>query len=324
MRYLFIDCLFDTQRKALRRGHQASTLRPKVYQVLYYLLQQRHRVVSRDELISQVWEETFVSDQAVKSVIRDVRRATGDHGRVPRVIQTLRGHGYRFIAPVRELESPTPERRTICQPAANSSSHARRRQLTVLAYEWVVTNHRSEALEPERLSAILRHLQNTSRAVMASWGGYVIPSRQESLLVYFGYPLAQEDAAARAVHAAVHLMATLTTLQSHAMLQYRVTLTSHAGIHTGPVVIEMENEGRHHTPCAVGDAMTIAVRLSMFGPPQTIVISAATARLIPNTFTCDPLPTPAIPGVPGTMLLYRVSRMRTKVTSRNLTPGRGL
>jgi DNA-binding winged helix-turn-helix (wHTH) protein len=71
-----------------------------VFQVLTYLLEQHHRVVTRQELFEQVWPMQFVSDAALESSIKAVQQAIGDSGATPRMIQTLRGCGYRFIAAV--------------------------------------------------------------------------------------------------------------------------------------------------------------------------------------------------------------------------------
>ena len=100
MRYTFADCELDTQLYTLRRAGHCLQLRPKVFQVLTYLLENRHRVVSKQELLAQVWPEHFISEATLENCIKDVRRAVGDTGLVQRLIHTLRGYGYRFVAAV--------------------------------------------------------------------------------------------------------------------------------------------------------------------------------------------------------------------------------
>ena len=100
MVYAFDNCELDTQRMALRRAGQTMPLRPKVFQVLFYLLTHRERVVDKQELCEQVWPAQCISDATLESTLRAVRRAIGDSGKAQRIIQTLHGHGYRFIAPV--------------------------------------------------------------------------------------------------------------------------------------------------------------------------------------------------------------------------------
>ena len=107
MIYRFADCAVDTNLYTLQRGGQTFRLRLKVFRMCLYLLEQRDRVVSREELCTQVWPGQFVSQTTLEGVIRLVRQAVGDSGRTQSIIQTLHGHGYRFVAPVDE--SPLPD-----------------------------------------------------------------------------------------------------------------------------------------------------------------------------------------------------------------------
>ncbi|MDH3603374.1 MAG: AAA family ATPase, partial [Candidatus Tectomicrobia bacterium] len=100
MRYLFGDCELNTQTRELRRAGVLITLTPKAYAVLDYLLCHRDRLVSREELLEQVWPDTYVDDSAVKRNIMAVRRAIGDGSGASQPIKTQRGQGYRFTAAV--------------------------------------------------------------------------------------------------------------------------------------------------------------------------------------------------------------------------------
>src|SRR5436190_23692086 len=100
MIYAFGDCELDTDLYVLRRAHQVVHLSPKVFQVLIYLLEHRDRVIDKDELCEQVWPEQFIADATLESTLRAVRQAVGDSGHAQGVIRTLRGHGYRFVAPI--------------------------------------------------------------------------------------------------------------------------------------------------------------------------------------------------------------------------------
>lgn len=100
MIYVFADCELDTDLYTLHRAGQPVRLRPKVYQVLTYLLMHHTRVVSKQELCEQVWSARAISDAAIENTMKVIRHATGDDGRRQQVIQTCYGHGYRFVAPV--------------------------------------------------------------------------------------------------------------------------------------------------------------------------------------------------------------------------------
>ena len=81
------------------------TLTPKAYAVLDYLICHRDRLVSKEELLEQVWPDTYVDDSAVKRNIMAVRRAIGDGSGAPQPIKTQRGQGYRFVAAIQIHDS---------------------------------------------------------------------------------------------------------------------------------------------------------------------------------------------------------------------------
>ncbi len=99
MRYVFADCVLDTDQYALHRAGQPSKIRPKAFEVLTYLLRHRDRVVTKQELAEQSWPDQFITNAVVENTVKAVRRAVGDSGRTQQIIQTLRGYGYRFVAP---------------------------------------------------------------------------------------------------------------------------------------------------------------------------------------------------------------------------------
>ena len=82
---------------------KAVAVEPQVFDVLVHLLRHRDRVVSKEELLDEVWGDRFVSESALTSRIKAARRAIGDDGASQRIIRTLHGRGYRFVADVDEL-----------------------------------------------------------------------------------------------------------------------------------------------------------------------------------------------------------------------------
>jgi DNA-binding winged helix-turn-helix (wHTH) protein/pimeloyl-ACP methyl ester carboxylesterase len=106
----FDDLELDTALFELRRQGAKVPLEPQAFDVLVYLVSHRDRVVPKEELMDAIWGGRFVTETAVTSRIKQVRRAVGDDGQSQRVIQTVHGRGYRFVAPVRagtaETESP--------------------------------------------------------------------------------------------------------------------------------------------------------------------------------------------------------------------------
>jgi predicted ATPase/class 3 adenylate cyclase len=102
MRYVFGDYELDTACYELRRAGTLLPLGRKAFEVLAYLLQHRDRAVTKEELFEQLWPQQFVSESALTSCMLVVRKAIGDVGSRQQCIKTVRGRGYRFIAPVGE------------------------------------------------------------------------------------------------------------------------------------------------------------------------------------------------------------------------------
>ena len=101
MRFHFLNHILDTDRRELRRGAQAVAVEPQVFDLLVYLVENRERVVSKDDLIASVWGGRIVSDSTLTSRINAARRAVGDSGGHQRLIRTIARKGLRFVADVR-------------------------------------------------------------------------------------------------------------------------------------------------------------------------------------------------------------------------------
>jgi TolB-like protein len=105
MAYLFEDYSLDTERRELRRGTDLISVEPQVFDLLLFLVRNRTRVVSRDDLIAEVWNGRIVSESALYSRITAARQAIGDSGETQRLIRTVARKGLRFVADVREAHS---------------------------------------------------------------------------------------------------------------------------------------------------------------------------------------------------------------------------
>src|SRR5262245_21147266 len=92
----------DTDRRELRRGGDLLAVEPQVFDLLEYLVRNRDRVVSKDDLIAGVWDGRIVSDVTLDSRVNAARRAIQDSGRDQRLIKTLPRKGIRFVGVVRE------------------------------------------------------------------------------------------------------------------------------------------------------------------------------------------------------------------------------
>ena len=93
---------YDASLRELRRANDTIALQPTPLRLLEYLLQHRGRLITKEELLDSVWPDTAVSETALSSALRDLRRALGESGTAPRFVETRRGQGYVVVAAVRE------------------------------------------------------------------------------------------------------------------------------------------------------------------------------------------------------------------------------
>ena len=102
MRYFFEEYAFDTDRRELHRATNVVSITPQVFDLLDYLIRNRERVVSKDDLISAIWNGRIVSDAALTTRLNAARVAIGDSGEKQRLIKTLPRKGVRFVGIVHE------------------------------------------------------------------------------------------------------------------------------------------------------------------------------------------------------------------------------
>jgi TolB-like protein len=104
--FLFDDVAVDTDRRELRRGGDLRPVEPQVFDLLEFLIRNRDRVVSRDDLLAAIWNGRIVSESTLASRINAARTAIGDNGEDQRLIRTLLRKGIRFVGAVREEQKP--------------------------------------------------------------------------------------------------------------------------------------------------------------------------------------------------------------------------
>jgi TolB-like protein len=102
VQFLFSDHTLDTDRRELRRDREVLSVEPQVFDLLVYLVQNRDRVVSKDDLIASIWDGRIVSESTLTSRINATRTAVGDNGKEQKLIRTVARKGLRFVGDVRE------------------------------------------------------------------------------------------------------------------------------------------------------------------------------------------------------------------------------
>src|SRR5215470_5620938 len=104
----FGDCEIDVAGFTLRRDGDVCDIEPQVLELLLYLARNPDRLITKDDLIANVWQGRVVSDTTITSRIKSARQAIGDNGTQQKLIRTVHGRGIRFIAEVKDAARPVP------------------------------------------------------------------------------------------------------------------------------------------------------------------------------------------------------------------------
>ena len=173
---------------------------------------------------------------------------------------------------------------------------AERRQLTVMFVDLVGSTALASDRDAEDLRDIIWSYSRCCAEVVERHGGIVAQYLGDGVLAYFGYPLAGEDAAERAVRAGLAVIAEVAALN----LLPAGRLHTRVGAATGLVVVgELLGDGGTGEPSALGETPNLAARLQSIAEPDTLVISGATRALIGDIFECRPLGELPLKGFPA-------------------------
>ncbi|NJD32582.1 MAG: transcriptional regulator, partial [Gammaproteobacteria bacterium] len=117
------EYVVDTARYRVSHGDEVVPVEPKVFDLLVHLIRHRDRVLTREQLFEAVWDGREVSDATLSNHVRSARKALGDNGELQQTIQTVRGRGYQFVAPVVEVidEATSPVVGPTAAPAPASA-----------------------------------------------------------------------------------------------------------------------------------------------------------------------------------------------------------
>src|SRR5689334_19683384 len=189
---------------------------------------------------------------------------------------------------------PTPSH----GPEATTPS-GERRQLTVLFCDLVGSTPLSQQLDAEEWRDVIAQYQHAAAGAVARFGGHVARKLGDGLLIYFGWPTAREDDPERAVRAGLAIVDAIVHLNASLAAGGGTRLAVRIGMHTGPVVIADGGD-------VFGETPNVAARVQTAAEPDTVVISAATQRLVAGMFVINELGPQALKGVREPLTLYRV------------------
>jgi DNA-binding winged helix-turn-helix (wHTH) protein len=327
MIYAFDDFELDTQHYELRRVGKPCKVEPKAFDLLVYLVQHRDRAVTRDELCKHVWTGEFISDAVLSHHVMVARKAVGDDGRAQRVIKTVHGRGYRFIAAVDSVADRRYMQRSVSTPPASgpeltpsvNPAVAAQRDMepealpnsqNVLAGEHmlgtvlcVILDYVQKLSEQLTLGALQRLRQTfftTAQGVIQQYQGTVQFYGADGILALFGAPPGQSDHARRGLSAAVTLHRHLRDAYANPEVLPPSAYSVSQGLHTGPVA-----RGNF-----TGETPNLAIWFQYQAEPDTILISGATMRLVEDLVSNTERGTIRIPGHPAPITAYKLIALR--------------
>ena len=325
MQYSFGAYRFDPARYALTHAGTPVPLRPQACELLAYLLRHRDRVVPKEELLAQVWPGQYVGDGVLHACVLAVRTALHDTGRTPALLHTVRGRGYRFVAPVEigdlPLDAPPQGRQPLRSApapladvplpssagsetpaavavAAEPHTAGEYKQVSVLCCGLAEAPALAARLGPEGLYHRMQTVVGLAQEVLHLYAGTLLPPTSEGLMAVFGAPVAQEDHARRAVVAALALQ---QRLRQDPVLRAPLAGTDLAvrmGVHSGLVVLgELEQDAQRRAT-VVGAPVQVAQRVQAQAAPGMLLLSAATYHLVHAEVRVAPYGTLAVEGEP--------------------------
>ena len=264
-------------------------------------------------------DDTYLDDLKVE-LIEAQQLARDENGR----ILVWVGQSALALPPVSEpASSPAP---TVPQGELPYSERhtleAERRQLTVLFCDLVDSTALAGQLDPEDLRDVIRAYQAACATVIERLEGHIAQYLGDGLLVYFGYPQAHDDDAHRAVRAGLGMVTAVQALNTQLTQRHGVRIAVRIGIHTGVVVVGEMGGGSRQEQLALGDTPNMAARLQELAAPDTVVLSAATFRLVQGYFTYQDLGAHLLKGARAPIPVYRMLGRSPRGSASSLRPWR--
>ena len=207
--------------------------------------------------------------------------------------------------------------------AITPKDEAERRQLTVMFCDLAGSTELTQKLDPEDMREVNRAYQDTCKAAIDRYEGYIARYMGDGILVYFGYPQAHEDDAERAIHAGLSVVDAMSGLNQSLGQQLDIEFAVRVGIATGPVIVgDLIGEGASQENAVIGSAPNLAARLQTLAPANTVVISPGTYDLAKGRFDYETLGEHELKGIDEAVNVRRVIGL-TKAESRFAAAHRG-
>ena len=189
------------------------------------------------------------------------------------------------------------------RPQTVATVHGERRHLTVLFTDLVGSTAIAARLDPEEWHSIASQYQSVTAQAVKQFGGHVGKYLGDGLVVYFGWPTANEDDAERAVRAGLAVVEAIAALNKRLAGQHGVTLSVRIGIDSGSVVM---GRGGGDEIDVFGDPPNIAARVQNLGVHDAVLITGAVHDLVSGQFVVESLGARRLAGIEQPVQVYRV------------------
>ena len=211
------------------------------------------------------------------------------------------GHRLKMLRSIRELTGTSVGSRPVDVPRATDA--AERRQLTVVFCDLVGSTEMAARMDPEDLREVIGVYHRRVAKTVQRFGGFVAKYMGDGVLMYFGYPQANENDAELAVRTGLKLVTKVAELRPHpdVALQVRV------GIASGLVVVgDLLGAGASQEQAVVGDTPNLAARLQSIAEPGSVLIAESTHRLVSSLFDYRELGPVPVKGFAGPVPVWQV------------------
>jgi DNA-binding winged helix-turn-helix (wHTH) protein/class 3 adenylate cyclase len=334
MIYTFGTYRLDTQTCELCCGDALCKLEPRVFAVLMYLVENRDHVVSRDELVDNLWPGQVISEAVLNNCIMTARRVLGDSGEDQQTIRTHYGQGYRFIAEVKEqppesvlrevamsantpLFTVPPSRdMTAPSPLFTPLSDGLSPSQNVLEGDYgfvtvlcVGLEHMAappEGLGGEATQHLRRRFFALAQEAAEQHGGTFRYFGADGLLMVFGVPDAQDDHAHRAVLAGLSVQERLHESCLTLNLPLAVDVTARMGLHAGPVKLPCMTDYLESSCLTKASITTLAIRLHYLARAGKLLTSKTTIPFVQDFVETVEHGAVRIPGYAEPMMTYQI------------------
>ena len=249
--------------------------------------------------------------------LKDIGVASfGHRKKLLEAIAELGGAPAATHAPRPVVQAPVPA--TVAPPPTSVSVEAggERRYLTVMFCDLVGSTGISAQLDAEEWRDLVGAYLDAASAAVVEMGGHVAKKLGDGLMSLFGYPVAHENDAERAVRAALAIQRALAALNRNNAGSGKPVLAARIGLETGPAVVDATGE-------IYGDVANIAARVQALAEPDAVLVTARVQRQVAGLFVAEERGTHTLKGVPEPTALFRLVRASgggRRSGQRNLTP----